>query len=446
MAALFLVVFFSHGLSPSATSSDSHWIVPQMLSMVRSGDTDINEYPELLRQHEYQAVVCVDGEHGIVRPVPGTGCPGAAYHLYYPIGAALAALPVFCAMDLSLRAVGPVASSLLQGRAHSLILAFFQRDYLTAFPVVEVVIASFLIACTTVVVFFIGRLFLSVGRALMLALVFAFGTAAWSTASRALWQHGPQALALSVGIYLLLQARSRPGLLPWTAVPLTFAYFTRPTGSVVVAAIGAYIWIHHRDRFLRWALLAAATAAPFVIYYYSIYHRPLPPYYTTHHLLAPALSSVGPFLSAFTGHLLSPSRGLLTFSPVLLFSVAGAALAFRKRWNMPLAGYLIAAVGLHWVVISTFADWTAGYCFGPRYSTEVLPVFVFFLIPAFEAYTPGRTPRLLVAAFGLCLAVSVFIHMRGAVDWSVQGWNHPGVSPARAWDWRDPQFLRGLFR
>jgi len=32
------------------------------------------------------------------------------------------------------------------------------------------------------------------------------------------------------------------------------------------------------------------------------------------------------------------------------------------------------------------------------------------------------------------------------VSWDVERWNYSGVNPARAWDWKDPQFLRGLLR
>jgi hypothetical protein len=56
---------------------------------------------------------------------------------------------------------------------------------------------------------------------------------------------------------------------------------------------------------------------------------------------------------------------------------------------------------------------------------------------------PHRPPSLV---FYLCVLISVFIHFRGAMYWAPYEWNgHPSeVSPRRAWDWRDPQFLRGI--
>ena len=54
---------------------------------------------------------------------------------------------------------------------------------------------------------------------------------------------------------------------------------------------------------------------------------------------------------------------------------------------------------------------------------------------------------LLSAAFLLCALASLLVHFRGATAWEVYLWNGDagGVTQARAWDWRDPQFLRGLF-
>jgi hypothetical protein len=43
--------------------------------------------------------------------------------------------------------------------------------------------------------------------AFAVAMVFAFGTAAWSTASRGLWQHGPSMLCLAVAAYLAMRSR-----------------------------------------------------------------------------------------------------------------------------------------------------------------------------------------------------------------------------------------------
>jgi len=75
-------------------------------------------------------------------------------------------------------------------------------------------------------------------------------------------------------------------------------------------------------------------------------------------------------------------------------------------------------------------------------------LFIFFLIPPLTKWRESAKPRGPAIAFLALLAVSVFIHSRGARSADAYIWN---VSPqnvdqntSRLWDWRDPQFLRGL--
>lgn len=52
--------------------------------------------------------------------------------------------------------------------------------------------------------------FLNTRYSLLTVFIFAFCTSAWSTGSRALWQHGPSMLMLSAALYLILSAREKP--------------------------------------------------------------------------------------------------------------------------------------------------------------------------------------------------------------------------------------------
>jgi len=442
--ALFALVFVTHSLCPNATSSDSYWVVPQMVSVLIRGDTSLGEYPDLLREHTYRGIDCIDSAYRISTPDPAAGCPPSSrYYYHYPFGPAVVALPPMVAMDAVLRVAGPPLLRVLGSRVSPPVRSFLARDYPHTRPLAELVLASFLMAVATAFVFLTGRHFLPRSSAILLALLFAYGTAAWSTGSRALWQHGPEMLMFSIAVYLLVKAGQRPWLLPWSAVPLVLAYFIRPTGAIAVAPIGLMVLIHHRRQFLQWAVLAAATAAPFLAYNFALYHRPLQPYFTQQGFLDPALGNVPPFLSALAGQCLSPSRGLFVFSPFLLFALPGIWLAFRRNWQTPLVHYLAAILLLHWIAISAFADWTAGSSYGPRYFSDVTPIFIFFLIPVALWAGAHRSPTA-VAAFALAALIAFGIHFRGAVNWDVERWNDPGVNPARAWDWKDPQFLRGL--
>jgi hypothetical protein len=444
---LFGGVLAAHLISPVSQSGDSFWTVPVMLSLLSEGNTDLDEYTQLLRDKKYGGVECVTPEHHLLWPVPARGCPdGSHYYYWYPIGTPLVALPLMIAIDASLRVVGPAVDRIAGDRVGPVARAFLRRDYLASHLLVEVAIASTIVALTAVLLFLTARLYLGAAGSITLALLFAFGTSAWSTASRALWQHAPAMLMLTAALYLLSSAATRPALLPWTAVPLTLAYFMRPTMGIVLALVGAYALLHHRRQFPKWLFAAVAAAVPFLAYNLVIYHQPLQSYFMLSLFLAPTPSNFARILSAFAGTVISPSRGLFIFSPFLLFSIAGIWLAGRRKWMTPLTFYLAAALALHWLALSDFVYWTAGNSYGPRLFTDVLPMLLFFLIPAFLWLRLDQPRRPLTIAFYLSVLISVFIQYRGAMYWAPYEWNgHPSeVGPSRAWDWRDPQFLRGI--
>jgi hypothetical protein len=200
------------------------------------------------------------------------------------------------------------------GRLGPVWRAFVRRDYLASNLLVELAISSAIVALATLFVFLTARVYLGLAGSIALALLFAFATSAWSTASRALWQHGPAMLMLSAALYLLSLAAKQPALLAWSAAPLVLAYFIRPTESVVLVMVGAYVLIHRRDRFAKWLLAAMVTAAPFLIYNLVTYHRLLQTYFTLPLFLKPTPSNFPAILTAFAGVAVSPSRGVFVFS------------------------------------------------------------------------------------------------------------------------------------
>src|SRR5262249_61024148 len=132
---------------------------------------------------------------------------------------------------------------------------------------------------------------------------------------------------------------------------------------------------------LRYLLVAVPIAAVFLAYNYSVYHALLSPYYRT------PLDGVRPHNwaklgGALAANLISPSRGLLIYTPICLFALWSME---RGKWRTPLAPWLTALAILHWFVISSHTiNWWAGHCYRPRFFTDLTPVFVLFLIPYVE--------------------------------------------------------------
>ncbi|HEU4639289.1 MAG TPA: hypothetical protein VFS84_10585, partial [Candidatus Binatia bacterium] len=156
-------------------------------------------------------------------------------------------------------------------------------------------------------------------------------------------------------------------------------------------------------------------------------------------------------LIAVAGTLVSPSRGVLVFVPWLLFV---GFLLIRYRSQIPSRRLVILSVSvivLHLILVSTFPIWWAGYSFGPRFLTDVVPWFVLLaimgvkgMLTSYEHHSSAFYKGAQVLAGAIILAVSIFIHARGATAPATAMWNtRPSIDehPERVWDWRDPQFL-----
>ncbi len=310
----------------------------------------------------------------------------------------------------------------------------------------EMFIASVVVALTTVLLYGVARLFVSRGAAVCLALIFALCTSAWSVASRALWQHGPSMLGLTAALYLILLARRRPALIQLVGIPLALAYITRPTNSVSVVLLSLYVLLTYRRYFLGYLLGAAVIAVPFVVFNLSVYHAVLSNYYRLFRDFSS--STLG---EALIGQWLSPSRGLLIFSPVILASFYGVYLKFQQHTLDRLDKFLMVIIALHWLSISIWPIWWGGWTFGPRMFSDMLPYLVYFMIPVFAAFsTWSPVRRRVTVAIGLVLiCFSAFVHYRGANSWeTLFEWNaQPApidLEHSRVWEWRDVQFVRGI--
>jgi hypothetical protein len=434
---LLLGVYFFSGLSPIATSFDSRWTVYIAESLWNEGNTNLDEYANLLGQDAYYALECVDSE-GHVRAGPQEHCNGHWYNSY-PIGGPVLTTPLIIAAVEVMKALRPITSHLHSSQP--VIAGFLQGDWSIAHPIIEEEVASFLLAICTVLMYFTARHFLPVKRAVILSLLFATGTPAYSTAGRAIWQHTPSMLLLTIIIYLLLNAEERPALAAWAGLPVALAYTVRPTDALFVLVFTAYVAARFR-KYLGFYLLAATpVAAEWLAYNHSIYHTLFSPYYQSH------LDGVYPqywakWAVGLAGNLISPSRGLLFFTPIFLFAIWSM---IRGKWKTPLARWLPVLVILHWLTVSSYiANWWAGHSYGPRFFTDLTPVFVLFLIPYFADWQRLSIP--LRTAFVALAMVSLAIHLRGGWVPAVYRWNVDPVNidehPERNWNYADPQFLR----
>ena len=308
-------------------------------------------------------------------------------------------------------------------------------------------LAALLMAGLAVVFFLTSRVVLPLSWSVAIALGGTLGTQVFSTATRALWAHTWMIFLLGFVVLLLvgreLKGRQlRPVVL---ASLLSWMFFVRPTAIVPIVVISVYIGVFQRDLFVRYAVTGAAWLLLFVIYSWHNFGQLLPNYYR----LGAQLRTHSIWV-AMLGNLVSPSRGVLIFVPSLIFVGYLLVRYWKYVQSRRLVGVSLTVLVLHLILVSSFPIWWAGFFFGPRFLTDVVPWFVLLAIMGVHAMLMAgehRTPvyRAQVIVGMVLLAASIFIHARGANSPATQMWNARPVSiderPERLWDWRDPQFL-----
>jgi len=162
------------------------------LSFVRQGNLNLDEYQEDVLRNNCYAVERVDGH----------------YCSLFPIGAPLLAVPFVQllneALPSLLAAFPRLRQSLQVSSPRPYDTATIGRVITANHGRFEKLVASFLVGLTAALLYPIARRSLSMPLALLTCGILAFCTSAWSTASRALWQHGPSMLMLTTALYLLL--------------------------------------------------------------------------------------------------------------------------------------------------------------------------------------------------------------------------------------------------
>ena len=364
---------------------------------------------------------------------------GEHFYYYMPPGSSVLSLPFVAVMNrLDVSAVNPDGSYNALGEMR-----------------IETSLAALLMAALSAIFFLLSRLLLPTKRSLMVALGSAFGTQVWSTASRALWADTWGMLLSGIVIYILLaqetgKLRIKPMLL---ATLLAWMYFVRPTYAVSILAITIYIALYHRRLLAKYLLVGGLWLLGFVAYSWSHYHSLLPQYFM------PKRLRLGTLGTAVAGNLVSPSRGLLLYVPVLIFIIY---ILIRYREQIVYRKLLILSVSVivgFLLVVSGFQPWWAGASYGPRYTAPLVPWFVLLAVIGMRAMIQSREQqravssgqsRILERGVGtVLLALSVLINGIGAVSVRAWTWNAIGDidhDPQKVWNWRHPQALAAILR
>lgn len=319
---------------------------------------------------------------------------------------------------------------------------------------IEVFIAAVLMAALTVIFYLVGRLFLSRRLSVVVALGGAFGTQIWSTATRGLWSDTWGIFLAGIVILMLVRQerqlhRLRPVLL---ATILAWMYFVRPTNVIPILGISIYVFLYQRKILGFYVTTGLVWLAGFVAYSWYHFHDVLPHYYHNNGF------GFATYWVALAGNLVSPSRGLLIFVPIVIFIGYLLVRYWSELEQRRLAILSLGVVFAHLLLIACFPYWVGGHSYGPRFTTGLVPWFTLLGILGLKAMLSARARRPGEArSFGqrtelvagvAALLLSVFMNAQGALFPGTYSWNggppDVGTNFERVWDWKDPQFLAGI--
>jgi len=309
--------------------------------------------------------------------------------------------------------------------------------------------ASLIAALTGVAIFQLIRALGLERVALLTAAIAALGSTLFAVAGQALWQHGPAALSLTLALILLLPRRPGRARLFLAGLAVGTLMCVRPPDLTLAAPIAVWVvWRHRRDAlwFLPAPLLLGATMVAINYRYFGSagggYTEMTP-------LILPQHGVEGYWsrdvIGGFLGTLFSPSHGLFVFSPwMALALVCLPATAGRIR-QWPILCVALWALLPFFALLSTFSTWWGGWAFGPRYSTDVVPIFAVLLGFALDWSRLHLRPMqfALVATGVFAIAVEVIGVFCFPSSWNSTPTN-VNIAHERLWDWRDSELTRCL--
>lgn len=351
------------------------------------------------------------------------------YYYYYPVGTSVFAVPAVWA-----------ANRLGQDMA-------VQQDN----HALQNLLSALSSAAIFLLLYALCRVFLTRRESWLAALVLVAGSSLISTMGAALWSVNLAVLSISLALWLLARRASGQSE---TIHPYLFgfclfaAYFCRAsTASFILAAL-VYLWWTQRSRgeALRASLTAFLLLLAFLAFSWLEYGEAIPQYYSVDRFQVQR----APLLLALYGHLLSPSRGLLIYSPFLAPLAVGAIWLFRELKRRPLFWLCSGWLALHFVSAWRSARWWGGYSFGSRLFAELIPAFALLtalLWSLIKEKAGARAQRLFVNAYlVLGLAGMLINSYQGLTNLNTEQWNGPLAPdidrhPEYLLDWEYPQFL-----
>jgi hypothetical protein len=283
---------------------------------------------------------------------------------------------------------------------------------------------SLLTAASAVWLFLAALRYTSRARAALIGLIFGLATCAWSVQSQNVWQQTVSTFFICLGIWSFVRAPDSPRQQLLTGFAFGAATACRHSGALLLTCLFLYELYRYRKSALYLAL--GALPVPLLIGFYNWYYFGSPFSFGQElvgHITAQQKTGSSelwqtPFGWGALGLLLSPSRGLLVFSPFFVIVPLGLYRIFRDKAYVALRPLCIGAFSIMALQCKWF-DWWGGWTYGYRPWLDAIPILILCLLPVLPGLSEGRVRP---ALFALSLAWATFVQFIGAFSYD-KLWN-----------------------
>lgn len=255
-------------------------------------------------------------------------------------------------------------------------------------------------------------------KASILTYVFLFATVNFAMLSQSLWQHGTLQLFSILGLYFVLEHLKSPNFKPFSAflggLFYGLAILSRPTAGLGLLLVGIFALIKQNNikSILKTGIFVALGVlvnVAFFFWYNNKYYVGIENQGYASQLFG---SWISPFPVSFFGVWLSPSKGILAYSPIFIFSFIGFYIAMKKGFKEHFQYFIyFLIVIIHTLVISFWKHWYGGYSFGYRMSSDIIPYLVILMVPFVKSSLYERK----IFLFSLLMYFSIFMQIFGIV-------------------------------
>ena len=261
----------------------------------------------------------------------------------------------------------------------------------------------------------------------ILIFVFLFGTIAFPY-SQQFTGHHLMGMSLFLSFYFLYRAnhavpsRTTRNLILGGAFSGAAVLCEYPAVFPVAVLFFYMIWTLPKRTGAIWYVVGAIPfLVAMLLYNFSIFGTPFDVTYRhmadPTHTVAHDTGFIGfglPSIEGLKGLLISRSRGLFFFSPVLLFSLPGFTYFFKdqsfRKEAWLFAGVTITIAGFH----SGMSNWDGGRAIGPRYLTSAIPFLITAIVFFFKQERISKI-QLVQESFALMSLWSVLVIVIGTV-------------------------------